>query len=306
MSKTVVVLGAKGRFGRNAVEAFHSADWTVIAAGRNMVGSSFPSSVELRTCDVMNVSSVQKACLGTDVIVNAVNPPYTDWAETVPTITENVISAAKASGASVMIPGNVYNFGVDMPSVLRTDTPQRPTTEKGRIRVAMERAYEDAAVDGVQTIVLRGGDFMEGKDTGNWFESHMVNKIETGSMLYPGNLDVVHAWAFLPDMARAMVHLADVREDLARFEDVGFDGFSLTGEQLKRLVEKASGQTLKVRSMPWGIMRLLSIFQPMIREVLEMRYLWDKPHQIDGSKLQKLAPNFRPIPIEEAIAIAIA
>ena len=139
MSHTVLILGGSGKIGQNATSAFKKAGWTV--------------QVFDRKSDDMTT-----AAQGVDVIVNGLNPPnYHNWAETIPAITKQVIEAAKASGATVIIPGNVYNFG-DIPGVWSENTPQNPTSVKGRIRVDMENAYR---ASGVQTIILRAGNFID-------------------------------------------------------------------------------------------------------------------------------------------------
>jgi nucleoside-diphosphate-sugar epimerase len=305
MSDKVIVLGAKGRFGRAAVSAFVAAGWHVTAAGRNMRGHLVAQGVSVIDCDVMDKANLIQACSGFDVIVNAVNPPYDAWAATVPVITANVIKAAKASGATIMLPGNVYNYGAQMPEILREDTVHRPTTRKGHIRVDMEQAHRDATKDGVQTIVLRGGDFIEGVDTGNWFETYITSSVSKGKFMYPGRNDISHAWAYLPDMARALALLAARRENFASFEEFGFDGFSATGREVQGAVERHIGQPLRRKYMPWGVIRVLALFQPMMREVLEMRYLWDIPHRLDGTKLNSIIGDFQRTTLDDCIASVI-
>lgn len=305
MSNKVIVLGAKGRFGRAAVSAFVDAGWHVTASGRNMRGHPLAHGVSVIDCDVMDKANLIQACYGFDVIVNAVNPPYDAWATTVPMITTNVIEAAKASGAIIMLPGNVYNYGAQMPESLREDTVHQPTTRKGRIRVDMEQAHRDATKDGVQTIVLRCGDFIEGVDTGNWFETYITSGVSKGKFMYPGRNDISHAWAYLPDMASALPLLAARREDFASFEEFGFDGFSATGREMQIAIERHIRQPLRRKYMPWGVIRVLALFRPMMREVLEMRYLWDTPHSVDGTKLSSIVGNFQRTTLEDCIASII-
>ena len=304
MIGTVVILGAKGRFGRNAVSAFKSAGWNVIAAGRNLDGLDYLDGIDVRDCDLSDRASTVAACADADVIVHAVHPPYTEWAKLTPIFTANVIAAARASQATVMIPGNIYSYGASMPRVLNETTPHHPTTKKGTIRLTMEQTFK--AANDIQTIILRAGDFFEGVDTGNWLESHMLNKVNDRVMTYPGPMGHVHAWAYLPDMARAMVGLAEARQTLQAFEEFGFDGYSLTGWELKEQVEAQLGSPVKVKRIPWGLMRILGWFQPLIREVMEMRYLWTTPHQIDGQKLRSVLPDFQPTRIEDAIAATVS
>ncbi|KEJ89848.1 NmrA family NAD(P)-binding protein [Sulfitobacter donghicola] len=305
MTKTVLVLGANGRFGRAAVQAFLNEGWNVRAATRNGEGQK-AQGLSYVACDVAVARQVVEAAMGVDVIVHAVHPPYPKWAEIMPVHTANVITAGLASGATVMIPGNVYSFGKDTNEVLREDAAPCPSTRKGVIRVAMEQAFAKAAEKGLQTIILRGGDYIERRQTGNWFDSHITNKVHKGIFTYPGKMDVVHAWAYLPDMARAMAGLAAIRSQFPRFSSYGFEGYSLTGEQLMAAVAKASGRQLKLKYLPWPILRALALVSPLLREVCEMRYLWDTPHRIDGEPLRKVLPDFEPTSLLVAMDDALA
>lgn len=306
MTGKVIILGAKGRFGRAAAHAFLASGWQVRGFARSWEGSPVPPGVERLTGDAFDARAVARAAEGCDVIVNGLNPPYPQWKTDLPRLTASVVAAAKATGATVMIPGNVYNYGDGMPARLTESTPHRPTTRKGRLRVEMEQSYRAAADQGVCTIVLRAGDFLEREKTGNWFDGHIANAVDKGRITYPGPLDVVHAWAYLPDMARAMVGLAEKRADFAPFEEFGFAGYGLTGRELVAAVERAVGRTLKVRALPWPALRLLGLVWPMMREVAEMRYLWYTPHAIDGTRLASVLPGFRATPVDVAIADALA
>ena len=297
---SVIVLGAKGRFGRAAVAAFSAAGWEVTALARSWPVTDAP--LRAVSVDVMDAPALARACVGHDVIVNAVHPPYPKWSTDVPRITASVIAAARTSGATVMIPGNLYNYGSDLPSVLDEDTPWRGDIRKGDIRIQMERAFRDS---GVPTIVLRAGDFIEAERTGNWFDSHIAARASRGRLVYPGPRDLDHVWAYLPDMARAMVGLAQRREDFAAFEEFGFEGYALTGNDLCALVEQAMGREMRVGRFPWWALRILALGHPLMREVVEMRYLWTRPHRIDGTKLRRTLPEFKPTPASVAIEAAL-
>ena len=105
--KTVIVLGAKGRFGRAAVDAFLAAGWHVRAFGRSWPAAGSRENLERIEGDAFDAAAVANAATGWQVMVNALNPPYPQWTRDLPRFTANVIAAAKASGATVMIPGNV-------------------------------------------------------------------------------------------------------------------------------------------------------------------------------------------------------
>ena len=69
------------------------------------------------------------AARGVDVILHAVNPPgYRRWSELVLPMMDHTIAAARASGARIVLPGTVHNFGPDAFPALREDASQRPVT----------------------------------------------------------------------------------------------------------------------------------------------------------------------------------
>ncbi|WGW04723.1 Rossmann-fold NAD(P)-binding domain-containing protein [Tropicibacter oceani] len=284
MTGTVLILGAKGRFGRNAAEAFWNAGWRVTLFDR-------------ASDDLM------QAARGMDVIVNGWNPAYPDWQSQLPQLTAQVIAAARASGATVILPGNVYVFGKDAPQVFGPETPQLANNPMGRLRIEMEQSYRDADIP---TILLRAGDFLDTETSGNWFDRIMAPPLKRGRLSYPGALDRPHAWAFLPDMARAAVQLAEMRAALPRFADIAFPGYTLTGQELAALCGQALGRPIRARKMAWMPLRIAVPFWPLARHLLEMRYLWNKPHRMAREGFDKLLPGFKPTPEARALSCAIA
>jgi nucleoside-diphosphate-sugar epimerase len=134
----------------------------------------------------------------------------------------------------------------------------------------------------------------------------MLAGLARGRFTYPGRGDVPHAWAYLPDMARAAVLLAERREELGRFEDVPFAGLTLTGDGLAEALSAATGLSLRRARFPWWQLQLARPVWPMARHLLEMRYLWDTPHWLDGARFAELCPEFRATSAEEALAAAAA
>lgn len=279
MRKSVLILGASGRFGRHATDAFWNAGWGVRRFDRQH-------------------DDLDQAAVDCDVIIAAWNPLYPDWAAQVPALHARIQKAAKASGATVIVPANVYVFGPDAPRPWGANTPHTARNPLGRIRIEMEQSYRKS---GVRTILLRAGDFMDTQGSGNWLDKVMLAKLTKGKFIYPGRKDAPHAWAYLPDLAQAAVHLAEIRDTLDTFEDVPFAGYTLTGNAFATALEKASGQALTIEAMPWWTLKAARPFWPMARPLLEMRYLWDLPHQLDGARLRKLCPDYMDTPLQVAL-----
>ena len=223
--KTVVILGAAGRVGDAAARAFVAAGWRVKGVARNARTAELAPGVEAVRADAFDRASLIAACRGADVILNALNPQYTEWAEKVMPMAENVIAAAQAVGATHMLPGNVYNFGYDIAVGTREDAPEVASTEKAEIRIAMEALFrEQAEKHGVQTIVLRAGDFYGGTKPQSWLDLIILSKLRKNIFMWGGPADIPHAFAYLPDLGKAFVALAEKRARTRRFRALPFRG----------------------------------------------------------------------------------
>ena len=285
MAGKVLVLGAHGRFGTHAKAAFAEAGWEVHVFRRG-------------------VDHLPDAAEGMDVLMMAQNPgDSSTWSHELMPMHRAALGAAEQAGATVILPGNVYVFGPDSPEVWDARTPHRAQNPLAKLRREMEEMYRASPA---QVILLRCGDFLDTREAGNWFERIIAKPLPRGRISYPGPTDRPHAWAFLPDAARAAVALAEKRAELANFEDVPFPGYTLSGEELAQALSRTLGRPVRAGRMSWLPIRLARPFMPVAPGLLEMRYLWDKPQRLDGARLAELLPGFTPTPLHDALARATA
>lgn len=304
-NRKIAILGANGRVGRVAAKAFAQAGWHVIAVTRSGAPTG-SSAAEFRKADALDQQALIEACRGCGFIFNALNPIYTRWREQVMPLAHNVIAAAKANQAVHLFPGNVYNFGSHIGEVSDEKASRIGDHPKARLRIEAEAAFRKAAQeDGVKTLILRPGDFFGGTGTGSWFDLVITSRLARGTIVYPGSMDVVHSWAYLPDVADAFVRLARKSGELSNFEEFNFEGHAVTGEELVGAIRRVVGRELKVAGFPWRVFRLGAFFVPMWREVHEVSYLWKRPHRLDASKLEKTVGPLQHTPLDTAIACAI-
>ena len=132
---------------------------------------------------------------------------------------------------------------------------------------------ERAETHGVQTIVLRAGDFYGGTKPQSWLDLIILSKLRKNIFMWGGPTDIPHAFAYLPDLAKAFVALADKRGELGAFERFHFAGHTMTGLQMKAAAEAASGRELTLKGVPWVLLRAAGLFSPMMREIVKMSYL---------------------------------
>jgi nucleoside-diphosphate-sugar epimerase len=322
MQETVLILGARGRFGLATAMAFADAGWHVLAHMR--VGGKVPQQAQgdariqwlegdlHDTSALAHVARAQAPRQEVAVVVHALNPAYTNqaWKAQALPMTDAALELCKVLNATLMLPGNNYNFGADMPARLAEDTPQAARTIKGQIRIAMEAHIQRS---GVRSIVIRAGDFF-GAGNGTWFDQAIVKDLAKGVFTYPGAFDVATAWAYLPDLARAFVAVANKRAQTKPFEVLHFAGYTISARQWLEVLSPLalargwvkSGESLRYKRLPWALIRLGGVFVPTWAALAEMRYLWDSPHALANEKLTALIGAEPHTPLEVAAQVALA
>ena len=189
MNARILVLGAAGRLGHMAAEAFREAGWTVVSLVRPGSAVRAPVDTEVVEVHALDHAAVGAAARGADVVLHALNPSYTDWSRLALPLAYSAITAAETARATLLFPGNLYNYGSPLPPVIDENTPMRPSSRKGQLRVAIEDRMTEAAERGVRIIIVRAGDFYGG-GRGSWFDLVLAKEIGRGRLTYPGPLDV--------------------------------------------------------------------------------------------------------------------
>jgi len=314
IARTALIIGATGSFGLHAAEALIKHGWRVRALARDpaaasaRVGARTP--IEWVQGDALDRASVVAAARGVQLVVHGANPPrYRNWKGTVLPMADNALAAAVAADARLVMPGSVYNFAPGSGDRIGEDAPQAPVTRKGAIRVELERRLRAAAERGAKVLVLRAGDFF-GPAAPNsalgWLTQSARGRV-TG-VFQPGPRDVGHAFAYMPDLAETLARLVDEEARLANFEVFHFRGHWLArgaelGESIRRVVRSPD---LPIRSFPWIVVRLAAPFNETFRELLEMRYLWQKPIGLDGAKLARFLGEVPATPLDVAMRATLA
>ncbi|MBY5640993.1 NAD(P)H-binding protein [Rhizobium leguminosarum] len=307
---TALVLGATGGIGGAVARKLLARGWRIRALNRDAAKASRSEpAFEWVQGDAMNAADVLKAAEGVGLIVHAVNPPgYRDWERLVLPMLDNSITAARAVGVRIVLPGNVYNFGPDALPAPTEESLQHPMTKKGAIRVEMENRLKAASQSGAGVIIVRAGDFFGPGTTANsWFSSGLVTPGKpVGTIRNPGRRGVGHQWAYLPDMAETIAQLIERADRLPAFAVYHMEGFwDADGMQMAEAIKRVAGGKAKIGGFPWWIVPLAAPFIPVMREIKEMRYLWKVPVRMRNTRLTAELCREPQTPIDEAVRASL-
>ncbi|MGI8397030.1 NAD-dependent epimerase/dehydratase family protein [Agrobacterium deltaense] len=304
-----LILGVNGGVGSQVSRMLQQRGWRVRAMTRQRMSTGATDGVERVTGDAMNRQDVMDAAKDASLIVHAVNPPgYRNWESQVLPMLDNTIAAAEACGARIAFPGSVYNFGPDAFPLLTEDSPQKPFTRKGELRVEMERRLKMASMRGVPVLIVRAGDFFGPDARNNWFSQMLVKPGRpVRSVRNPAAPHAGHQWAYLPDVAETIGRLLDHAGELPAFAVYHMEGFwDFDGLQLVEAIERVVGHPVKRRQLSWSGIKLAAPFVPLFREVLEMQYLWQMPIRMSNRRLSDFLGTEPRTPIDIAVATTLA
>ena len=304
MSKTVL-LGATGAIGESVAAELRKRGESYRAIGRDRasIERTFGSDTlaEIAVWNPADASSVKAALRGADAIVYLVGVPYNHF-ELHPVLMRQTLDAAIAEGVGQMLlVGTVYPYGRAQQTPAREDHPREPHTFKGKMRKQQEDLLLEADASGkIRGTVLRLPDFY-GPRVKNSFLDGVFNagaKGGTANLIAP--IDRPHQFVYVPDVGPVVLDLLRHPEAHGRWWHVAGGG-TASMQEIVAMVGKLAGKPIKTRAAGWGMLRVIGLFQPIMRELVEMNYLLTDPFIMDDSALRALLGDVKKTPLQEGL-----
>lgn len=309
MSK-IALFGAAGAIGTSIAAALQAAGqpYRVVGrdAGKLRVTFGADPLAEIVTWNPDDPASVQAAATGVDTIFYLVGVHYWQF-ELHPQLMQKTITGAVAAGVkNIVLIGTVYPYGRVQANPIRESQPRQPHTFKGRMRKAQEDILMQADRDGrINATVLRLPDFYGPGVEASLLHGAVTAAIGGGAANLVGPIDTPHEFVFVPDVGPVVAKLAATPAAFGKIWHLAGAGV-VTQREMVREMERQAGVTLKLRVANKTMLRVLGLFSPMMREMVEMNYLMTEPVIMDDSALQELIGPVRKTPYPEGIARTLA
>lgn len=290
------VLGGDGAIGRATLAAI---------ADKGLDGRGLTRA----NADATDPEALLRVLDGAEVVYDCVGLPYNAdlWTTGFPAISRALTSACEKTGTKIVYFDNVYLYGpAPLPVPFDEKTSRIPPSRKGRARkTAVEIVMEAHRAGRVRATVGRAADFYgPGAVNSPFYISFLENMLKGKAPQVAMPEGPLHMYAYTADMGRGLVDLA--MDDGAYGEEYHLPvGPAIKVSEMAALFNKALGTSLKVTHIPDIVLRGLSLFKPLIREVQEMSYQYKTDYLMSDAKFRQRFPDFTSTPYEEGVAAMV-
>jgi len=257
---------------------------------RVTIGTRSGSAAAGATAIVLNAGDREaftRAAAGAATIFLCTNPPYTDWATQWPPMIDAAIHAASATGAALVVMGNLYPYG--SPTGPMTEhSPETTTEAKGLVRKEGWRKVREAHGRGeLRGVEVRASDYFGPGATGTAHlgETFFTSILASKTARAVGRPGLAHSWSYLPDIVSTLIAAADHDGEWGRLWHVPSAAASRI--EIADQVNRRFGTHGKVAAYPQWLLRSLGMVNPMMHEIWASSYQFTVPYLIDSTETQR-------------------
>src|SRR5215210_4629571 len=257
--------------------------------------------VEIVGGDAADPTFAREVSVGASVVYFALNPPYDKWPELFPPLQAGVLEGASSAGAKLVAVENLYMYGTTGGRPITEDLPYAPNTRKGTVRARMAEELIEAHKSGkVRVAVGRASDFFGPRALTSAAGAQVFGRAVAGkSAQVAGDPDQPHTYTYAPDIGRGLAILGEREEALGQAWHLPSPE-TLTTRRFVEMIFEEAGKPARIQAAPKILLRAIGLFNPGIRETIEMLYEFEEPFVVDDSRFEREFGE-QATPLREAI-----
>lgn len=284
------ILGSGGPIGIELAKALKTYTKDIRLVSRNP--KKVNDSDTLLKADLTQLEDLNKAVEGSTHVYLTVGFPYAlkVWQENWPLVMQNTISACKLHNAKLVFFDNIYMYDPNHLAPMDEETPINPSSKKGKVREQIASMLMKEVNEGnITALIARSADFygpsIENTSllTGTVFQPLYENKKAN----WIGNPKFKHSFTYTPDAGKATALLGNTEDAYNQIWHLPTAGNPYTGKEWVENIAKALNKEAKIQVVPKFLLRILGLFNPIMKEVIEMYYQYDRDYIFDSSKFEK-------------------
>lgn len=257
---------------------------------------------ELVKADLLNSSQILDAVKGSEIVYLTAGLKYDTktWQSQWPVIMRNVIDACKAAGSKLVFFDNVYAYG-RVNGWMTEETPYKPVSKKGEVRRQIaEMLMNEAGKDGFRAMIVRAADFY-GAGTLAFATAMVFERFQNGkSAQWLISDKFKHSFTYAKDAAIGTAMLGNNDSAFNQVWHLPTDMNVLSGKEFIELTAKEFGVKPKFMNVSRFMLKLIGMFNSIIKESVEMTYQNDSDYLFSSAKFEKTF-SFKPTPYAQGI-----
>lgn len=297
------ILGANGIIATELAKELHkSYTQNIRLVSRNP--KKVNESDVLFKADLLDANQTADAVQGSEIVYMAAGLPYNAkiWKEQWPIVMKNVIEACKKHKAKLVFFDNVYMYG-EVNGTMTEETPFNAVSVKGKARAGIATMVLDAIKNKTLTaMICRAPEFYGPRNTLSGTNATIFDNIKNKKRLQVILSDsTLRTIIYTPDAGRATALLGNTPDAYQQTWHLPCDDNRLNTKKFIEMTSKIYGQELKYSVMGKWLIKLLGIFIPFIKEIVELLYQWEQDYIFDSSKFKKRFPDFKVTSLKEGV-----
>lgn len=297
------ILGSGGAIGIELAKALTKYTDDIRLVSRNPQKVNPPD--ELMPADLTKAAEVRKAVEGSSVVYLTVGFPYSIkvWKKVWPPLIANVIAACKEYQVKLVFFDNIYMYDENHLDGMTEETSVNPPSKKGKVRAEIVAMIMNEVKAGKLTaLIARSADFYgPGIEETSLLNEMVIKPLNNGKTAsWMGSLDCKHSFTYTPDAGKATALLGNTDDAYNQVWHLPTAADPYTGKEWIEAVGREMGVEPMYRRIPRFLMKMTGWFIPMMKELAEMVYQYDRDYVFDSSKFEKHFV-FKPVTYEEGI-----
>lgn len=246
----------------------------------------------LHPADLLKPGEVQKAVEGSDTVYVAVGFPYNTrfWAANWPPFMRSVIDACGENNARLVFIDNIYMYDPNYLGAMDENTPINPASKKGKVRARIAQMIMDAVDNGkVKGLIARSADFYGPSiENTSVLTETVFNPLSNGKKAnWIGSVKYRHSFTYTPDAGRAMALLGNTDDAYGQVWHLPTAADPPTGIEWIKMIAHELGKKPRYQVATKPVVRFIGLFNPVMRELVEMYYQNDRDYVFRSDKFEK-------------------
>lgn len=281
------ILGSGGAIGRELAKALIGYSGNIRLVSRNPY--KINETDELFPADLLNPMDVREAVEGSSIVYVTVGFPYAykTWKQSWPVFMKNVIDACIEHKSKLVFFDNIYMYDSNHLDGMTEDTPIKPPSKKGVIRAEIADMILDKVREGKLTaLIARSADFYgPGIKNTSVLTETVFSPLSKGKKAnWMSSLNFKHSYTYTPDAGKATALLGNSEKAYNQVWHLPTAANPFTGREWIDTIANEMGVSPKYQVATKFIVNLLGLFNPIMREMPEMMYQYDRDYIFNSDK----------------------